>query len=398
MDKPKPTKLPSLILSLYKNNFGLFLRIMLPVAFIAIILNISLYYYQVSRIEQVNTDLQKTNGNRAFQLNQNNAAQQEYTVSVILNTNIGITPIPSFDYLFRDFMPNSGNRTHPTSKKIYIQEYQNVIEQFLPYPINYRKYNGITRTYSSNFTTIVYSPLILLIFTLCPLSLAMAHKLPESQIGDISPMISSPNSALSVWKHTLTKILKVIIVPILFILIVEASQIIYLISLYTFPNSTIIPRKTIYLIILMATIYFCITLSLYNQCLIFQNLSIIEIFKRSHALVKGVRLKFLSIFLITALVASIISSVFMGSSLLLLSYCFPKLAPIRDALPPLKFISLFIGGNASGILPNMLGILPTVLILLAKGIVTVLLVPFWAIVTTLLYNDRIDLKPEAIAA
>lgn len=390
MENSKRTKLPSLILSFYKNNIGLFLRIMLPVAIIAIILNISLYYYQVSRIEQINPETQRNQVNSPSQSEENNLDQQENSVSVRVKTNGGISPFPyaiyrlllSSNELQRLWSPNEIGATDRTP----------LIWQILPYPMIGNMNDSVVWAWSLNFW-IEYSPLILLFLALCPLSIAVAVNQPDSQIGDISPEITSL-TVRSVWRHTLTKILKVLIVPILLILIIEASQFLYLLCVYVIPNFITFIPNIMLLIIFIPKLYFLITLSLYNQCIIFENRSIIDIFKRSHSLVNGVRLKYLLIYLLTAWVAAIVFSVLMGTALFVLSVFFTELAPIREALTPLRFLSLFIGGNVGVILPDKLDFLPTISILIVSGIVYMLLVPLWAIVTTHLYNERIVDHPR----
>ena len=404
MENPKRTKLPSLILSLYKNNLGLFLRIMLPVAIIAIILNISIYYYSVSRIEQihpieqVHPEVQRTNENNSSQTNQSKPDQQENSVSVTLNTNAGIMPLPTV--IFRELMPNNVNRTthSPNSEAIEILSHPNVIWQLLPYPlIGGRTDRGMYWGWSLDLRTIEHFPLILLIFTLCPLSIGVAFQIQDSQID--KPIGTSPLTARSAWKHTSSKALKVLIVPILFLVITELSRYIHFLISFIFPKLTVTYLGTAFTLLQMfVTIYLMVTLSLYNQCIIFENRSILDIFKRSYSLVKGVRLKFLFIYSLTAWIADLVSSVLMGSGLLVMSVFFTELAPIQDALTPLRFLSLFIGGDVAVTLPNQLDILPTVLILIVRGIVFIVIVPLWAIVTTHLYNERIDMTPEVIEA
>ena len=74
----------------------------------------------------------------------------------------------------------------------------------------------------------------------------------------------------------------------------------------------------------------------------------------------------------------------------------PNLAQIRDALSPLKFLSLFIGGDIEVVLPELLSVPVTVAILIVKGLIATCLVPIWAILTTLLYLERVDVKPDTI--
>lgn len=393
MENPKRTKLPSLILSLYKNNIGLFLRIMLPIAIIAIILYISLYYYQVSTIEKINPELQRNQVSNPSQSEENNLDQQENSVSVRVSTNGGISPFPNAIYRL---LLSSNELQHPWNpNEIEATDQTPLVWQILPYPMIGNMNDSVVWAWSIPFKSIEYTPLILLIFTLCPLSIVVAFQMQTSNIDQSAGI--SPLTARSVWKYTSSRALKVLIVPILFLIISEFSQYIYLLLSYIFPSLPVSYAGTpLNLIQMFFNIYFLITLSLYNQCTIFENRSIIGIFKRSHSLVNGVRLKYLSIYLLTAWVASIVSSVFMGSALFVLSIFFSELAPIQDALTPFRFLSLFIGGNVVVMLPDKLSILPTVSILIVSGLVSTLIVPLWAVVTTHLYNERIDSTPKAI--
>ena len=143
-------------------------------------------------------------------------------------------------------------------------------------------------------------------------------------------------------------------------------------------------------------IYFLVTLSLYNPCLILENNSIVGVFCRSHALVSGARLRFFGIYLLTGWIASVITSVLLGVVLLVFSMLIPDLAQVRDALPPLKFLSLFIGGDIEVVLPELLSVPATVAILIVTGLIATFLVPIWAILTTLLYLERVSLETDGV--
>lgn len=394
MENPKNTRLPSIVLSLYKNNLGLFLRIMLPVAIIAIILNISVYYNYVSSFELFNPVLQRNIENSPSQSDENNPDQPENSVSVLLNTSIGISPFPSA--LYKEI---SSNRVkyNWTPNHIETTNRKPIFWQILPYPMIGNMNDSVGWSWSINIGIIEYTTLMLLIFTLCPLSMVVASQIQTSEI-DV-PTGTSPLTARSSWKHTSSKALKVFIVPVLFLVITELSRYIYVLFSFILPKLTHTYLGTAFTLLqILVTIYLLVTFSLYNQCIIFENRSILEIFKRSYSLVKGVRLKFLLIYSLTTWIAALVSSVLMGSALLILSIFFTELAPIQDAFSILKFLSLFIGGDVGVILPNQLDILPTILILIVRGIVFLLIVPLWAIVTTHLYNKRIGMIPEAIEA
>lgn len=402
MENPKHTKLPSLILTLYKNNIGLFLRIMLPVAIIAIILDISVYYRTVDDFKQyINSRKEVTdNHNTSSQTELRNPVRLKISPPVFLNTSGRGTLFP-----ISQFTADMLQDLEPWSPGMSIREVNlfsnppKVSWKLFPIPsISLRHQLIHTWNWSLNFRTYEYTPLILLIFTLCPLSLVVSRQYPGSRLYDQKPEISTHN-ARSVWKDIRSKAVKVLIITILFLVIVDISQNISTFLTFIYPKIVyIVPISILFYLILIPKIYVMITLSLYNQCTLFENRSIIDIFKRSYSLVRGVRLKYLSIYLLTAWVAAIVSSVLIGSTLFVLSFLLTELAPIRDALTPLRFLSLFIGGNVEVLLSDKLGFLPTISILIVKGIVAALLVPLWAVVTTHLYNERIGMTPEAIEA
>ena len=99
---------------------------------------------------------------------------------------------------------------------------------------------------------------------------------------------------------------------------------------------------------------------------------------------------------LTGWIASVITSVLLGIALLVFSVFVPDLALVRDALPPLKFLSLFIGGDIEIVLPKLLSVPTTVAIFVVKGLITSFLVPIWAILTTLLYLERVSVKLDAL--
>jgi energy-converting hydrogenase Eha subunit A len=138
-----------------------------------------------------------------------------------------------------------------------------------------------------------------------------------------------------------------------------------------------------------------VTLSLYNPCLILENSSLIGIFRRSHTLVSGARLRFVGIYFLTGWITAVITSVLTGVALLVFSVFISELAPVREALSSLKFLTLFIGADVEVVLPQVLGTPATVAILVVKGLIATFLVPIWAILTTRLYLERVEAIREA---
>lgn len=364
-------------LTLYRNNFGLFWRIMIPVAIIAILLHIAMFFRNFNAIEEHYDD------------------EPDYRATAILNTTYGIIPMVSMPDMFSTveltFEDHSSNGVKDTRSS------PSVIWQFFPVPqVGTLSIDDKSSwQWTLNFQTYDPMPLILMLLTLCPLSLVIARLSSNSRLSDVS-LDSPPLTAREAWRQTGKKTFAVLVAFVLFVLIVDVGNYIQIGITLLIPSlmeSLSIPVITT--LVMLISIYFLVTLSLYNPCLILENRSIIGIFKRSHALVSSARLRFLWIYLLTGWIAAVFTSVLLGTILLLFSVFFSELAPISEALTPLKFLSLFVGGNVGVELPNLPSILPTVLLLIVKGIITTFLVPIWAIVTTRLYLESVESIAEA---
>ncbi|MDE0315165.1 MAG: hypothetical protein OXM61_09700 [Candidatus Poribacteria bacterium] len=374
MADDRRTNFVGIIFTLYRNNFGLFWRIMIPVAIIAILLHIAMFFRTVNAIEKYVDD------------------KPDYTATAYLNTFYGIVPKVSIPDLFStlEYLPLNRVKSARSSPPF--------IWQYFPVP-TVGTINNDSKSiwhWTLNFQTYDYTALkTLMLLTLCPLSLAIATLFANSRFSDVLPD-STPLTAREAWRQTGKKAFKLLGAFVVFVLIVDVGNYIQIGITLLIPSlmeSLSIPLITT--LVMLISIYLLVTLSLYNPCLILENRSIIGIFKRSHALVSGARLRFLWIYLLTGWIAAVFTSVLLGTVLLLFSVFFSELAPIREALTPLKFLSLFIGGNVAVELPNLPSTLPTVSLLIVKGIITTFLVPIWAIVTTRLYLESVENIAEA---
>ena len=356
------TSLAGTIVTLYRNHGGLFWRIMMPVSIIAIILNIALFFYSVSRFEQdMNDSVNRPVG----------------TVTANVNTISGI---------------------HPTLTSVVADTKSSGVSwQFYLIPsFHSTDDKGITWRWELNFRSYEYSLLILLLLTFCPLSLAVARLSRDSQATDIVPDPTSP-TAREMWRQTGRKALMVLGVPVLFVLILDTPAYLYGLASWLAPSLVdALPMGLPFIPIIVFHTYFLVTMSLYNPCLILENNSIMGVFRRSHALVSGARLRFFGIYLLTGWIASVITSVLLGLVLYAFSMFISDLTQVREALPPLKFLSLFIGGDIEIVLPQLLSVPTTVAILIVKGLIATFLVPIWAILTTRLYLERVDVQTDAV--
>ena len=362
MPDNQPTNLAGAILALYRNHCGLFWRIMMPVAIIAVVLEIALFFYSIPQFEKNVRDWRPRNG---------------YTVTSNVNTvgGIHLTIADTTGNLITDMMSSPG------------------VEWRL-YPIPYFRTTdteGITWKWELNFRSLDYNRFIFLLLTLCPLSLAVARISGGSGV-------SVPPTAREMWGHTGRRAFTVFLAFLLFVAIVDVMHYVFyglvpwlLPSLYA-----TLPMELMIALVCGSYVYLLVTLSLYNPCLILENKSIVGIFRRSHALVSDARLRFFGIYFLTGWIASVLTSVLLGVTLLVFSVFISDLAQVRDALPPLKFLSLFIGGDIERVLPELLSVPATVAILIVKGLIAAFLVPIWAILTTLLYLERANMEPNAV--
>lgn len=367
-DNPR-AKLARTIFTQYRKHWGLFWRIMLPIAIIAIVLEVVVFFHNVTRVEKyidgtfrenVYTTVGNVNTIRGvhptISLPKNDASAEASEPDV----SWGILPIPYFTSTARD---------------------------------------GITWNWGINFRSFGEGPLILLLLTLCPLSLAVAQISRGS-----TPQASVSLTARDIWRSTGRKALAVFGAALLFVLITDAGAYLHLaISWLAHAYrpiheslSDLVLSPYLFGILALLQCYFLVTLSLYNLCLILDNNSIVGIFRRSHALVSGARLRFFGVYLLTGWIASVMTSVALGAVLLTFSVFIPDLAPVRDALSPLRFLTLFIGGDIEVVLPQLLSVPVTVAILVVKGLIATFLVPIWAILTTHLYFEQLDATKEAV--
>ena len=355
----------------YREHCGLFWRIMIPVAIIAIALEVVVFFLSVTRIERY---IDETNHiDEKFREN-------AYTTVGNVNTISGVYPTIS--------LPQKATAAGSVEP--------DVNWQMLPIPyFTSTDSEGITWHWRINVQSFDYGPLSLLLLTLCPLSLAVARISRSSQVSEVAQDLTPP-TAREMWRQTGRKAFKILIAFFLFILCVDVVS--YLNILVSWLLPSLVRGFFIELVFILTIVYqayFLVTLSLYNPCLILENNAIIGVFRRSHALVSGARLRFFGIYLLTGWLVSVVTSVLLGVALFAFSMFIPDLAPVRDALPPLKFLSLFIGGDIEIVLPQLLSVPATVVILIVKGLIATFWVPIWAILTTHLYFQRVDRIKEA---
>ena len=359
------TNLAGAILALYRNHWGLFWRIMMPVAIIAVILEIVLFFYLAIGLEKDIKDW---------------AHRDAEAVTANVNTSSGIHPT----FKFKREGDDTGSWSGMSWQFYLIPNFQSTDGK------------GGTWKWELDFLGLNYSlPIMFLLLTFCPLSLAVARISEVSQTSNTTEDLSTP-TAREIWRDTGRRAFRVFAALLIFILLIDVIANLYVLVLLLVPSLDHILTFQLITVSSVSHIYFLVTLSLYNPCLILENNSLIGIFRRSHALVSGARLRFFGIYFLTGWIASVLTSVLLGVTLLVFSVFVPELTQVREALPPLKFLSLFIGGDIEVVLSELLSVPATVAILIIKGLITTFLVPIWAILTTLLYLEQVDVKPNAL--
>lgn len=356
-------RLASTIVVLYHTHWQLFLRIMFPVATVAIALSMA-QFFQIRPPSEAHIG--------------NTPSRRVYTFTSNVNTVSGIEP---------SVVDTTGNRTTSPRMDWRLSPYLSFMST---------NSEGITWKWELKFSVFVYTPLILMLLTICPLSLAVARISRASQVSEDAEELPPP-TAREMWRSTGNKALMVFVAGLLFILIVDAIVYLYALVSWLIPAQVRDLPFELYLILMtVPPVCFMVILSLYNQCLILENNSIIGIFRRSYTLVSGARWRFLGIYLLTGWIDAVITSVLLGAALLLFSVFFPDLAQVREALSPLRFLTLFIGADIELALPETLNVPATVAILIVRGLIATFLVPIWAILTTLLYLEQVSVKPNTI--
>ena len=372
------TKLAKTIIATYWNHFGLFWRIMAPFAVITIALNIALFLrVSLSADARIGGKFDK----------------DAYKITSSVNTVRGISP----KILIVETETSGDVATKVMRDPIHPP---GVHKMLFPFPYySSTDDQGVTWNWKLSFSDLHYSPLNFLLLTFFPLSLVVVH---------ISNGSAVSLTAREAWRQTGQKALKVWSVCLLFVLIVfwinSADKALrQLMSWLIFPPVSILPIELMeilpfssFYLFMVPQLYFMVTLSLCNPCLVVENGSIIGVFRRSYALVRGARWRFLGIYLLTGWVAAVVTSALLGLALIAISVFIPDLAPIREALSPLIFLSLFIGGEVHVVLSEVLSVPATVTIVIVSGLITTFWVPIWAILTTHLYFERVDATKEAV--
>lgn len=147
---------------------------------------------------------------------------------------------------------------------------------------------------------------------------------------------------------------------------------------------------SIFLFVLLPSIpitYFLVKWSLYNQCIIIENLSVIAAFRRSSALVRGAWGRFFSMYLLLVLGTTVFRIAVLGLTLLLFSAAAPEFVLLREVLLSGKFVGLFFGNHVQ-ITLQQVPIWAIAAMVTVYTLTNAVLAPIWALLTTHLYMER----------
>lgn len=322
------TGIPRTIVSTYRSHFGLLWRIMLPVLLLSLCVDIALFFRSAEERGKL----------EEFQF--------EWHVNTV--NGIGIVELPQREPGL-EWSPGSIAAVRLTKEG---------------------EGAWIWSLDLGNFRSVNYYSLLL--FVLCPLSFAVAQQ---------------KITAKEAWRHTRSKIWTVLGANLLLVLVLDGISIFLSFAL----SSRFLPWLGFasMFTVTVTHIYLLVCFSLYNPCLMLEQHSVLSAFRRSYALVKGNRLRFLLIYLAISWVASTLTSVFLGFVLLTFSAFTQELSSVSEMLLPFNFFTLFFGANVEVNLVGLPSVPTTVAIVVARGLIFAFFVPIWAIVTTRLYLERV---------
>ena len=142
-------------------------------------------------------------------------------------------------------------------------------------------------------------------------------------------------------------------------------------------------------------IYLGVNWSLYNQIIIIEDQqSTIASLRRSSELVRGVWGRTFGMYLLLVLVTMMFTSTILGLTLLLFSVTVPEFAPLREVLLSVKFLTLFVGGYARISFENAPSFWTVGVMSLVNTLVSAVVAPVWAILTTHLYMERAAISSQ----
>ena len=135
-------------------------------------------------------------------------------------------------------------------------------------------------------------------------------------------------------------------------------------------------------------VYWTVHWSLYNQCLIVEDLRVIPALRRSYELVGEAWGRFTVVYLGLLAAGMVFTAVLFGLTLSMFSIAVPEFAPLQEILLSSKFYTLFVGGYVRLTLEHAPSLWIVAVMLVIKLFISAFLAPIWAIVTTHFYLEK----------
>ena len=225
---------------------------------------------------------------------------------------------------------------------------------------------------------------------MCPLSLIIIYQHREKNV-----------TFGEVWRLTRRKALSILAAWPLMLLVMGAPVLILIfiagvLEEFLIQGTLMGPALLPTLIAGAIAVYFLVKWSLYNQCIIIENLSIVAALRRSSELVRGRWGQLFGMYLLLTLGTMVFTTAVFGLTLLFFSVVASEFAPLREVLQSGKFFGLFVGGQVQITLPDApvwgIGVMVTL-----NTLINAVLAPIWAIVTTHLYMERAGTPEQAVS-
>ena len=145
----------------------------------------------------------------------------------------------------------------------------------------------------------------------------------------------------------------------------------------------------------VVAIYYLVKWSLCNQCVIIENLPAVAALRRSGELVRRRWGQFFGMYLLLILVGMVFSTAVLGLTLLLFSVVSFEFAPLREVLQSGRFFGLFVGGQVQITLESA-PFWAIATMVAVNTLTNAVLTPIWAILTTHLYMERAGVSEQHV--
>ncbi len=245
-------------------------------------------------------------------------------------------------------------------------------------------------TYTFTFSSFIT---IFLWFAMCPLALTTFQLCRDMNV-----------SVQSIWRRTLRRIGSIFGASFLLLVLLLCILVCFLLPSALFALSTNSPALFILfgLVFICVISYFMVRWSLFNQCIIIENLSALQAFRRSSELVQGRWWGFFIRYLLLVWGSGVLTGLIFAFTIIQLSIVEPEFTPIRNELLSEKLIGIFLGidawvqysnvklgiGDINMALLGAPGFWAIGIILVIKTLIYAFLTPLWAILTTHLYLEQ----------